>query len=96
MIPKPKRETSKKYLEYIKTLPCIALGSHVCVGDIVPHHSVTRGAGGSDYLTVPVCYAAHQTIHNLGRVRFESASGVSIDDEIRKNLIGYIKRLEGE
>ena len=93
--PKSKREVSKKYLEYIKTLPC-AGRDHSCTGDVVPHHTITKGAGGSDYLTIPLCYTHHQRVHNYGITYFQLHAGICIADEITKNLVGYIKKMEGE
>jgi hypothetical protein len=91
--PKPHRETNKKYLAYIKTLPC-ACRDNTCVGDIVPHHTKTKGSGGSDYMTIPLCHTHHQRIHTEGKISLQIYDGMVIGDEILKNLIGYIKRLE--
>lgn len=93
--PKPTRETNKNYLAYIKTLPCLTHGDHDCVGDVVPHHTRTRGAGGSDYLTLPLCHTLHAEI-DRGRERFQQVHNIDFKDEIIKCLIGYIKRLEGK
>jgi len=91
MIPKPKREKDEAYLKYIKGLPC-ACRDHTCTGDVVPHHTTTKGAGGSDYLTIPLCYTHHSRIHNEGRIHFQFYCHVVLEDEIQKNLIGYIRK----
>ncbi len=83
MIPKPKREIDKKYLEYIKTLPC-ACKDETCVGEIAPHHTTTKGAGGSDYLTVPLCAKHHTQCHDMGRYSFQRKLGVSFDEIVNK------------
>jgi hypothetical protein len=95
MLPKPKRETSKKYLEYIKTLPCCCRDND-CTGDSVPHHTITKGAGGSDLLTVPLCGFHHYKVHLWGRSAFQTFYNIDFQDIIIANLIGYIKKLEGK
>jgi len=94
MIPKPKREVDKKYLEYIKTLPCCCQ-DHTCTGDIVPHHTKTRGSGGSDYKAVPMCATHHSKVHNTGYGSFQVDNSIDFEYIICKCLIGYIKKLEG-
>ena len=70
MIPKPARETSKPYLEYIKTLPCVCR-DNTCIGDVVPHHTTTRKAGGNDYATIPLCATHHHEVHFIGKKTFQ-------------------------
>ena len=91
MMKKPQREVDKKYLEYIKTLPCIMSGEHRCAGDVVPHHTKTRGSGGSDYLAVPMCCAIHAEVHTIGKRSFERKYNIDFRDYITKSLIGYVK-----
>jgi len=93
MIPKPKREKSKKYLEYIKTLPCCCR-DHTCTGDVVPHHTTTKKVGGSDYDTIPLCATHHLWVHSIGKTTFQDKHGCSFEEEIYKCRTGYIKKLE--
>jgi len=89
MIPKPKRQVDKRYLEYIKTLPCLCKSSE-CLGDIAPHHTSTKGAGGSDYLTVPLCGKHHNEAHWMGIKTFQRLHSLGFQSTIIKQLIGYI------
>ena len=73
MLEKTPRWENKKYLDWVATLPC----SHCGVEDetIVAHHLKHRYApwsGGiaykaSDWLTMPLCYACHNKLHNGSR-----------------------------
>jgi hypothetical protein len=47
----------KEYLDFIRQNPCI-----VCGRRAEPHHMKTRGAGGSDFLAVPLCREHHTEI----------------------------------
>ena len=65
MIPKQGRERDDGFLEYLKTLPqwrCIFLGTP----SPDPHHLQTRGAGGSDYMVIPMDHSMHRELHQLG------------------------------
>ena len=80
--PKQKTYRNKKYLAYIRTLPCI-----ICGGIAEPCHVRKSywGAGVSqkphDYVAVPGCRTHHNDVENL----------VNIEKEIIKCLIGYIE-----
>jgi hypothetical protein len=63
---KQRRQVDKDYLKLIREKPCC-----VCFGVAEPHHLVTRGAGGSDYHTVPLCREHHSELHRLGLLAFE-------------------------
>ena len=89
MIPKPKRQVDKRYLEYIKTLPCLCKSSE-CLGDIAPHHTSTKGAGGSDYLTVPLCGKHHNEARWMGIKTFQRLHSLGFQSIIINQLIGYI------
>ncbi len=93
MIPKPSRETDKDYLEYIKKQSCLCQDSD-CFGDTVPHHTRSKGAGGADWLTIPLCGYHHGILHspNMGNRRFQEFHNIDFRDEIIKLLIGYIKK----
>ena len=55
--PKPKRYQDKAYLAYIRKQACVILGCRS--RPVYPHHTISRGAGGSDLLTLPVCLEHH-------------------------------------
>lgn len=61
--PKQKIPRDKKYLAWVKTLPCIECQAP---GPSEPHHTETGGTGikGSDYSAVPLCNKHHQEWHN--------------------------------
>lgn len=46
-------------------------------GRVLPHHLRTRGAGGRDEATVPLCEPCHDELHNEGRVSFWQNRGIS-------------------
>lgn len=57
----------EKYLNFIRSKPC-----SVCqTSPSDPHHLVSRGAGGSDYQTVPLCREHHSEYHQRGEAAFE-------------------------
>jgi len=87
----PTREVDKDYLEYIKRQPCLIHDGR-CVGDIVPHHTKTKGASGSDYKTVPLCATHHNEVHVWGRYTFQESYNISFSEEIIRLLAGYIRQ----
>lgn len=40
------------------------IGHHVCEGRMEAHHAHSRGAGGGDNETVPLCSKGHRNIHD--------------------------------
>ena len=93
MQPKPIRETDKDYKSYIISKPCLVWNNE-CLGDIVAHHSVSRGSGGSDYKAVPLCMRHHNDVHNIGWLTFQEYYNINFDKEIIRLLIGYIKKIK--
>jgi len=85
--PKQKREQDKKYLEYIRSLPCV-----VCDMPGEPHHVVSRKAYGSDYKAIPLSREYHSECHSIGKNTFQERYNLDFNEIIIKNLIGYIKR----
>lgn len=64
MIPKTKAWRSKRYLDWVKTLPCVLCG---CPADDA-HHAIGLGLSGmgmtaADYYAIPVCRGHHSEIH---------------------------------
>ncbi len=63
---------SKKYLAWIRTLPCC-----ICGAEAEPHHikgvGKFSGAGmkASDILAMPLCHAHHEEVHRDYRMRSE-------------------------
>ena len=73
-LPKPERHRVPKYLKWVRTQPCC-----ICLGlGIHAHHLSTRGAGGSDYTAVPLCFKHHHEIHILGDRTFGDHYAVNL------------------
>tara|TARA_Y100000310_G_scaffold338946_1_gene430081 strand:- start:643 stop:990 length:348 start_codon:yes stop_codon:yes gene_type:complete len=57
---------------------CVALHSTLCLGKMHAHHVKTKGAGGLDNQTVPLCNFHHGELHTTGRDTFEGKYGVNL------------------
>ena len=95
MTPKPKTKAyrSKKYLDFIRSKPCL-----VCGRKAEAHH-IGIGDGGvglksSDMATIPLCRFCHTGTHLIGAKTFFAAY------DLKKAIIGYlteyIRTLGGE
>ncbi len=83
-IPKPKRIRDAKYVDWIKTLPCL-VKSTFCLGDIDPHHVIPEGGGitggkVSDYRCVPLCRWHHDGANM--REQFEQLHDIDLQEKI--------------
>lgn len=83
--PKPVRQKDPEYLAWVRRRPCIACGARAQA-----HHTVTKGARGSDYQAVALCWTHHSILHQKGRARFELEYHVDLKDEIIRSLESYI------
>lgn len=83
---KNKREVDLAYLKYVRSNPCL-VSNDKCSNAIHAHHSVTKGAGGSDYTAIPLCHICHHEIHSIGRFSFQEKYNINIETEI-KRLVG--------
>lgn len=96
MIPKQPRQKDPKYLDFIREKPCLCKVQkfHIdaCLGQIVPHHTVSRGAWGSDYRTIPLCTFHHFEIEKIGLSSMESFYHFNALDEIIKLLSEYLRK----
>lgn len=56
-------DRDKKYLAWIRTLPCDVRGND-CSGRIEPHHAARayHGKKGSDYSAMPLCTGHHHLV----------------------------------
>ena len=74
------REINTDYLEYIRSLPCLICNkqppSH-------PHHTKTRGSGGSDLTTIPLCFKHHREVHIIGKKTFQKKYDIVFNEVIR-------------
>lgn len=57
-----------------RELPCLICGRGPCD----PHHVRSRGAGGRDEHTVPLCEEHHHEFHDIGRHSFDKRYGVDL------------------
>ena len=94
MNPQPKTPMwrSKKYLDFVKTLPSIVPGS----GDVTPHHvrmhsNAGTGTKPSDYWTVPLADSLHKELDQIGRETFYKKYNIDIKMEIIKTMGAYLK-----
>jgi len=66
-----------RHLQFVRGFECVALGKtatagplagqkHECWGGIEAHHVTTRGAGGGDDETAPVCRGLHSLLDSPG------------------------------
>lgn len=91
-IPKPKREVDKTYLQYIREQPCLVWD---CPNKSVAHHDPSVGAGGSDYLSLPLCVDHHiPGVHQMGKGLFQKKYRIDFNRERVRLLIGYITLLK--
>ena len=89
------RETDEDYLAYIKSQPCLVWNNE-CIGDITAHHTITVGAGGKDYLAIPLCMRHHNDVHSMGLMTFQELYNIDFNKEIIRLLIGYIQKINRE
>lgn len=85
--PKPNHIISKKYLAFIRTLPC-----SVCGEQSEPHHVHAGGMGMkcNDTRTVPLCRKCHQEHDNKGSETFQRAHNIDFKDIMLRCLEVYI------
>ncbi len=79
-------ERDWRYLQWIRTLPCVACGRSPSEAHHTgPHYMKVKA---SDYTAIPLCTEHHTmgqyAYHKLGRVRFETVFGVSIAALVEK------------
>lgn len=70
------REIDEEFLKHVRALGCSVSGCRI--NTINSHHLKTRGAGGSDYTCVPLCWKHHAEIHQLGRSKFEEKYSIDL------------------
>lgn len=91
--PKPIREQDEKYLNFVRSKPCCCQGMD-CMGAVVPAHTITRAAGGSDYRAIPMCFAHHSEAHQKGMKGMEEKYNFSAVDLVISILGEYVKMLK--
>src|ERR1043166_8837867 len=84
-LPKPSRVQSKTYLDWVRRRPCL-----ICGSVSQAHHSISKGARGSDFRAIPLCANHHRELHRLGRSTFEERYRLDVTEEILRLLETYI------
>jgi hypothetical protein len=90
MIPKEPRTEDQRYLAYVRTRPCTIKGNG-CYGPSIPHHTISRGAWGSDHRAIPLCSIHHTETHSRGLKWMEEHYCFNHLDEIIKLLDEYLR-----
>ena len=80
MLPKPRRVEDPGYLDYLRQLPCTACQKTPAE----PHHLESRGSGGSDYTSIPLCREHHAEFHSRGNKTAASSHGLDAWREAHK------------
>ena len=85
MVEKPKRYGNKAYIEYIKQQPCCVTSMMIInqdTGNVEsdPHHTKSKGAGGSDLSCVPLLHELHQECHAIGQETFQEKYNIDFKD----------------
>lgn len=99
-IPKKPRQVNRDYLSFLRGRQCSICGK---VLNIVPHHTITRAAFGSDYWALPTCPDHHVSAHILSmdewaaflipEIHPKLERNPALLAEIINNLIDYIEHL---
>ena len=58
-------------------------------GPCVPHHDPSRGAGGLDRDTVPLCNTCHEEVHRVGAETFWARVGLPVADVVARMREGH-------
>lgn len=97
-----KASEEQPYLAYIRSQPCLLAGRswfgrnggehvHRCNSPSDPHHVKTKGAGGHDRDTVPLCRAAHTEVHTIGTQSFATRYGLDWTAELAGYQARYLR-----
>lgn len=71
--PRFKNGRDPAYLDYIRSLPCC-----ICGRIAEAAHVRSRGAGGTDYQTVPLCHGHHMEQHTIGIKTFQARYAIDL------------------
>jgi len=89
---KPKRFESERYKEFIRNQSCCAPGcgrrrnSKNNKRQVDPHHSKSKGSGGSDLECIPACDCHHTESHSIGQETFQERHNIDYN-EIKVKLL---------
>jgi hypothetical protein len=91
MLKKSKRYKNEAYKEYVKQQPCCVTGMMIVneatgITESDPHHTESKGSGGSDLSCVPLLHELHQESHSIGQDTFQEKYNVNFK-EVRLRLL---------
>ena len=90
---KDKPYRSKKYMDYVKRLPCLVQNKD-CRGEVQPAHLGARRTG-SDLSCIPLCHWHHNgELHQHGPKWFEDNHTIDLQRANQLNNREYIERQE--
>lgn len=97
MLSKPKRHKDEIYKKYIKQQPCcitgmIRINENTGKTESDPHHTISKGAGGSDLSCVPLLHELHQECHAIGQETFQNKYNIDFKDIQIKYLQQFIEQ----
>ena len=87
---KTKTFRSKKYLAFVRGLPCSILD---CGNPAVAHHVYTGGVSMkcSDAETIPLCIGHHDEVHLIGKETFYQAHNTTIEECLVQTMQRFIE-----
>lgn len=93
LFPKPGTYRSPGYLAFVRQRPCSVPG---CCNPSTAHHSETGGlqVKCSDTRSIPLCWAHHEELHRIGRVRFQERYNIDFTSVLICVLELYVIHLE--
>ena len=93
---KPKTYRSKKFLQFVRTLPC-CVNNAQCMGDIIYHHTSIGGTAlkGPDLESIPLCHYHHDEHDRLGKVSFYKKYLLDRWMVAAKTMASYIESIGG-
>jgi len=78
---------------WVRSLPCLLRGEHVCWGPVQVCHVKSRGAGGVDHgNVVPMCAGAHDE-QGRGIQSFERKHGLDLRLEAARYHLRYVREI---
>jgi len=89
LLPKPVRERNEAFLDLVRSEPCAGCGAPPPSD---PNHLKTRGAGGSDYETAPMCRVCHTEWHAIGPRTWAEKRGVNLYQVTARLLVKFFTR----
>jgi len=85
---KKKRYQNEKYIEFIKQQPCCISGKL----NVDPHHTKSKGSGGSDLMCIPLSHELHVECHTIGKKTFQAKYNINFEVIVFDLLQKFIER----